>query len=65
MGARLLPRNSNTPNSVCEINNGMYTLKFQSVCEIADFGDVFKFYAYFVNNRLFLTTARLVGDCLT
>ena len=43
----------------------MYTLKFQSVCEIADFGDVFKLYAYFVNNRLFLTTARLVGDCLT
>ena len=33
-GWRLLPRNSNTPNSVCEINNGMCTLKFQSVCEI-------------------------------
>ena len=35
------------------------TLEFQSVCEIADFRDVFKLYAYFVNNRLFLTTARL------
>ena len=35
------------------------TLEFQSVCEIADFRDVFKCYAYFVNNRLFLTTAKL------
>ena len=37
------------------------TLGFQSICEIADFHDVFKFYAYCVNNSLFLslTTTRL------
>ena len=43
------------------------TLGFQSVCEIADFRDVFKFCAYCVNNSLFLslTAARLAEVCPT
>ena len=33
--------------------------------QVGDFRNVFKFEAYSANKRLFLTTAKLAGACLT
>ena len=48
-------------SSFCLYINNVCTLGFQSVCEIADFRDVFTFYAYFTSVAKLLRVYRAIG----
>ena len=48
-----------------DFSTSLWNCSSQRPTLIGDFHNVFKFHAYSLNKRLFLTTAKLAGACLT